>query len=268
MSEYCESNGGSGSTGKAVINGVKLHYEVRGDGSHPILCIPGALLTARTSFGPQLDYFGRPGSGFTIVSFDPRGYGASRPANRYGENFYLQDALDGVGLMQHLSFPSYSVLGWCGGGISALFMAARYPDKVKMIATIGSRAFATQEDLQRYETFRDESALSPEYRRIFLKLYGESAQSIWCEWIDSFKQLVIKNDGDICKKELCKIQCPTLICHGAIDPVVPLSHSEYLHKHITGSQLMVMEKGKHDIHLKFSEEFNKKLEEYLKSNNS
>ncbi len=242
-------------SGKAVINGVELHYEVRGDGSHPILCIPAALLTTRTAFGPQLDYFGRPGSGFTIISFDPRGYGASRPANRYGENFYLQDALDGVGLMQHLSFPSYSVLGWCDGGVAALFMAARYPDNVKMAATIGSRAFATQEDLDCHESLRDESAQSPEYKRMFLKLYGESAQSIWSEWMDSFKQLVIKNDGDICKKELCKIQCPT-----------PFLHPEYLHKHIKGNQLMVMEKVKHNIHLKFSEEFNKKLEEYLKSN--
>ncbi len=35
-------------SGKAVINGVELHYEVRGNGSHPILCIPAALLTARS----------------------------------------------------------------------------------------------------------------------------------------------------------------------------------------------------------------------------
>ncbi len=260
--DYCGSQNLS-CTGKAVVNGVKLHYEVKGDGSHPILCIPGAISTPRASFGP---HFGRPGSGFTIVSFDPRGYGASRPANRYGENFFLQDALDGVGLMQHLSFPSYSVLGWCDGGIAALFMAARYPDNVKMAATIGSRAFATQEDLDCHETLRDMSAWIPEHRKRLYKLYGESVQSMWSEWMDSFKQLVIKNDGDICKKELCKIQCPTLICHGVEDSIVPFWHLEYLHQHIKGSQLMVMEKGKHSIHLQFSEEYNKKLEEYLKSN--
>ena len=72
--------------GKATITGVQLYYEIRGDGSHPIICIPGAIGTAKMSFEQQLDYFGRQGSGFTVVSFDPRGYGASRPAERFGKN--------------------------------------------------------------------------------------------------------------------------------------------------------------------------------------
>ena len=27
--------------GQVTVNGVKLHYEIRGRGSHPIICIPG-----------------------------------------------------------------------------------------------------------------------------------------------------------------------------------------------------------------------------------
>ena len=63
-----------------VRNG-QLHFQVRGDGPHAILCIPGALGTALTDFLPQLEYFRREGSVFTIVGMDPLGYGVSRPQN-------------------------------------------------------------------------------------------------------------------------------------------------------------------------------------------
>jgi len=90
----------------ADINGVKLHYQVRGSGSHPLVCLPGALGTIENDFSPQLDYFGREESGFTIVAFDPRGYGGSRPVQRFkdGSNFFMVDADDAHTLMQELSF--------------------------------------------------------------------------------------------------------------------------------------------------------------------
>ena len=64
--------------GKMLVNGVELHYESRGSGSQVVLCIPGALGTARSDFPPQMDYFGSR-ENFRIVAFDPCGYGNSRP---------------------------------------------------------------------------------------------------------------------------------------------------------------------------------------------
>ena len=60
-----------------VRNSHQLHYQLRGNGPHAILCIPGVLGTALINFLPQLEYFGREGSGFIIVGMDPLGYGAS-----------------------------------------------------------------------------------------------------------------------------------------------------------------------------------------------
>ena len=97
------------SEGRAQVNGTELHYEMRGNGPHPIVCIPGALGTIESDFRPQVEYFGREGSGFTVVAFDPRGYGQSRPANRFdtGEHFFFTDAKDAHVLMQTLSFTTY-----------------------------------------------------------------------------------------------------------------------------------------------------------------
>merc|ERR1712137_150821 len=90
-----------------------LHYTVAGESDAVVLCIPGALGTARTDFGPQLDGLS---DSYTVVSFDPRGYGRSQPPVRtFSPNFYEEDATDAAELMEKLKINRYSVLGWSDG---------------------------------------------------------------------------------------------------------------------------------------------------------
>ena len=76
-----------------------------------------------------MEHFGREGSG---VGMDPLGYGASRPPEREflveSDQFLKIDALDGHALMQALSFKKFSVLGWNDGGVSAIILAAHFPE--------------------------------------------------------------------------------------------------------------------------------------------
>ena len=52
-----------------------------------------------TDFGPQLK--GLDKKRFTVVAFDPRGYGSSRPPIRdFPSDFFHRDAQDGLQLMQ------------------------------------------------------------------------------------------------------------------------------------------------------------------------
>ena len=62
----------------AEIRGARLCYEERGKGT-PLLCIPGALGTGATDFGPQLEEWS---DCFRVIAPDPRGYGRSRPPER------------------------------------------------------------------------------------------------------------------------------------------------------------------------------------------
>ena len=43
---------------------------------------------------------------------------------------------------------------------------------------------------------------------------------LWNEWVDAYKAIYDKKGGDICKKELQDIKCPTLIIHGDKDAMV------------------------------------------------
>jgi valacyclovir hydrolase len=87
-------------SGKCLVEDVELYYEKVGQGSKVLLCLPGALGSTRTDFGPQLDQLK---DNFTVIAFDPRGYGKSIPPKReFPLDFYHRDADDAVGLMEKL----------------------------------------------------------------------------------------------------------------------------------------------------------------------
>jgi len=64
---------------KIQVHGVEIHYEVAGQSNHVVLCLPGALGSTQSDFGPQLKGLKNE---FTVITFDPRGYGKSIPATR------------------------------------------------------------------------------------------------------------------------------------------------------------------------------------------
>ncbi len=127
-------------SGRQRVNGVDLHYEQTGRGKHAVLLLPGALGkhkytpllnvvedlshshsisvpchvssklaksilvssttgSTRTDFGPQLRSLNK--DRFTLVAWDPRGYGQSRPPDRdFPPDFFERDAKDAVDLMK------------------------------------------------------------------------------------------------------------------------------------------------------------------------
>lgn len=63
--------------------------------------------------------------------------------------------------------------------------------------------------------------------------YGmEHFRKLWWDYCDFYRDILVKQQGDICRSELARINCPTLIVHGEKDPMVHLSHPSYLLRHI------------------------------------
>ncbi|XP_028300269.1 valacyclovir hydrolase-like isoform X2 [Gouania willdenowi] len=224
------------SSGRRPVNGVELYYEQTGRGKHAVLLFPGALGSTKTDFGPQLKSLNQ--ERLTVVGFDPRGYGQSRPPNRdFPPDFYERDAEDAVGLMKSLGFTKFSLLGWSDGGIAALFLAAKHPDLVNKMVVWGSNSFVSQQDLQIYNMVRDVSRWSPRMRKPMEELYGgQIFVEMWQAWVDAIGQFAQRPNGSICVELLSFIHCPTLIIHGEKDPMVPIFHPQFLLQHIPGSQ--------------------------------
>ena len=96
-----------------------------------------------------------------------------------------------------------------------------------------------------------------------LALYGkEDFQEMHSAWIDG-SQYYTNRGGDICVSEAKSITCPTLVVHGQKDPLVPDFHPEFLHANIRGSKLHLMPEGRHNIHLRYADEFNSLVRNFL-----
>ncbi|KYN43712.1 Valacyclovir hydrolase [Trachymyrmex septentrionalis] len=216
-----------------------------------------------TDFKPQMENLNV--DGLTIVAWDPPGYGKSRPPDRtFPDDFFQRDATWAYNLMKTLGYSKFSLIGWSDGGITSLLLASAYPDSVYRMVVFGANAYIHPDETKIYENIRDINKWSEKMRIPMIQIYGEDYfQKMWSDWIDAVLRLYEKQNGDLCKQVLPKIKCPTLIIHGAKDAMVLPEHPTYLKQNIANSKLHIFEKGAHNLHLRYSEEFNNLVTNFL-----
>jgi pimeloyl-ACP methyl ester carboxylesterase/predicted glycosyltransferase len=114
--------------GYAEVGGVRIAYEVFGDGEQTILLLPPWAIIHSRFWKLQVPYLARH---FRVVTFDPRGNGLSdRPetADEYGPRATAQDALavlDAVGVADAV------LVCHCAPAAATLLLAAEHPERVR-----------------------------------------------------------------------------------------------------------------------------------------
>lgn len=112
---------------------VRIHYEVTGSGP-PLLIIPGGGLNSKIAYlydGAPFNPMQVFKDGYTCVSLDLRnanGGGSSGPVE--AERPWDAHSDDQLGLMDHLGFGKFLVLGFCIGGPFIWNLLKRAPDRV------------------------------------------------------------------------------------------------------------------------------------------
>ncbi|XP_076173701.1 serine hydrolase BPHL-like isoform X2 [Ptiloglossa arizonensis] len=248
---------------KVNVDGLNINYLSVGTGEHPILLLPGAAGSIWTDFKPQIEGLDR--AKFTIVAWDPPGYGKSRPPNRiFPEDFFQRDATWARNLMKVLGHEKFSLIGWSDGGITSLILASMYPENVRKMVAVAANAYITPGEAELYKKFSNIDSWSEKMRAPMIAVYGEEYfRKTWTEWVDGLLAIYEKRNGDLCKDSLSKIKCPTLIVQGNKDAMVFPEHPIYLKEHIAGAKLTLFEKGAHNLHLRYPEEFNTLVTEFL-----
>ena len=239
---------------------MSLHFEQTGQG-HPLLLIPGALGTGASDFPGQTGWFAE--RGFDVIAPDPRGYGRSRPPERdFPLDFYQRDAADMFALMAALVHPRFSVMGWSDGANVAAIMAAEEPGRVQKLVVFGGQSFLTAEEIAAFNNIREISAWSPRAAEAMRAIYGEGLDELWDRYVAG-QEALFHAGGDLYRPLLAKIRCPTFVLHGAEDPLTPGLHAEAIHRGIAGSRLHIFPKGRHNIHIRYAEEFNGLVHAFL-----
>ena len=242
------------------IPGLSMHFEHAGQGP-ALLMIPGALGTGAGDFHAQIGWFAE--HGFTVIAPDPRGYGQSRPPQRdFPLDFYFRDAADMFALMSGLGHYRFAIMGWSDGANIATIMAAQQPERVQKLVVFGGQSFLTAEEIAAFNDIRKISAWSPRAAEAMRQIYGGELDALWDRYVAG-QEALHQAGGDLYKPLLSKVACPTLILHGARDPLVPGLHPEALHRGIAGSRLHIFPDGKHNIHIRYADPFNAVTQAFL-----
>ncbi len=123
-----------------VHDGVALYYEVYGTGE-PLLLVHGNGGSIG-SLAAQIEYFrGRR----QVIAMDSRDQG--RSGDSEDPLTYERMTDDLAALLDHLEVGPVDVLGWSDGGIEALLLGMRYPDKVKRLVAMSPNLNPSEEAL-------------------------------------------------------------------------------------------------------------------------
>ncbi|KAM7361390.1 valacyclovir hydrolase [Cochliomyia hominivorax] len=250
---------------KIKVNDIYINIVQSGEGEKTVFLLPGALGSCWTDFKPQLEQLPILLPNHSIIAWDPPGYGKSIPPKRqWGLDFFQNDAYWAVSLMKELKRPKFSIVGWSDGGITGLIAAARYRENVEKLIIWGAGAFLNADEVKILQNIRDVNKWSPRMRQPMEELYGvKRFAELWAEWVDTAVEFYTKREGDFCKNEIKLIEAPTFILHGKKDPMIAAEHIPYLRQHIQNTKYFEFENGKHNIHLKYAEEFNKMIADFL-----
>jgi pimeloyl-ACP methyl ester carboxylesterase len=111
----------------AVVNDVRLAYEIRGKGNIPLVMVHGGFESRRTWdwVVPHL------ADSFRVLTYDQRGYGESeRPSGQAGIREHVGDL---AALIEHLGLAPAWVAGQSSGGNIVVRLAAERPDLLRGI---------------------------------------------------------------------------------------------------------------------------------------
>jgi len=273
------------SVGKENSNSIDLYYEDHGTGK-PIVLIHGYPLSG-ASWEKQIPILLN--AGFRVITYDRRGFGnSSKPTTGYNYDIFAEDLQK---LVKHLGLHDFSLVGFSMGGGEIARYFGKYGSKgVKKVVFIGAVPpflLKTQDNPEGVDksifdgiqkaVASDRYAFFTEFFKNFFNtdlLIGKrvSEQTVQACWNIAAGASAIASYACVptwhedFRKDLSRVDVPTLIIHGDADRIVPLSASGALTaKLVKGAQLVVVKDGPHCIPWTHADEVNSALLDFLKS---
>jgi len=263
---------------KIKVNNLNINYEQQGSGE-PLVLIP-YLTGDNACYTFQVADYAKH---FTCISFDPRGTGESdKPAGAHSTELYADDV---SAFMRAIGIERAHVMGLSLGAATSLWLAAKYPEKVKTLSVhsawtktdlfikttieswqILAHALGNVQDLVIKGIFPwcltpDLFVKKPEYIES-LATFVKSRPVQPLEAFDQQVQAVLTHDVE---SQLNKISAPTLITFGRYDLITSVRFAEPLRSKIPNTEMIVFEDASHTPIYEKVDEFNQRTIAFLES---
>ncbi len=117
-------------TGYADVNGLKMYYEVHGQGQ-PLVLLHGSFMTIPLNWSQLLPPLAKDRK---VIVVELQGHGRTRDIPR--DISYEGMADDVSGLLEHLKIDRADILGYSMGGGVAFQFAVRHPDQLRRLVVL------------------------------------------------------------------------------------------------------------------------------------
>jgi pimeloyl-ACP methyl ester carboxylesterase len=119
-------------TGYAPVNGLKMYYEIHGNGA-PVVLLHGAFMTITNNWTGWIAELSKTRK---VIVVEMQGHGRTADIKRDISATNLAD--DVAALLDHLEIPKADLIGYSMGGGVALECAIRHPEKVRKVVSISA----------------------------------------------------------------------------------------------------------------------------------
>jgi 3-oxoadipate enol-lactonase len=251
---------------------VAVAHEVSGSSRGPTVVLSNSVGSTRAMWDPQVPVLAA--AGFRVVRYDARGHGASPvPPGPYRIGDLADDLL---ALLDATGTERAHLIGLSLGGMTAMRLTARHPDRVASLALLCTSASLGPPEfwLDRARAARaggTGSIAEAIVARWFTETTARTAPEKVAEAVAMVASIPAEGYAGCCeaiaamdlRADLPGITVPTLALAGADDPATPPEHLEYIAKHIPGATLIVVPGAAHLANLERPEQVNAALLEHL-----
>jgi pimeloyl-ACP methyl ester carboxylesterase len=228
------------------IRGINMYCETYGSGA-PLLMIHGNGGTLN-AFSGIIPWFAQK---YQVIATDSRAHGKSTDAKDSLSFEMMAD--DENALLDSMHIKSAYVIGWSDGGIVALLLAMRHPDKVIKLASTGANLWPDSTAIIPAAWKEEKAYYESSHTKTFVTAKEKNDWKIFMlDWLQP----------NISLNALHNITCPTFIIGGDHD-VITLEHAIVIYRNIPQAYLWILPNSGHATLEEHRDEFDKKVNDFF-----
>ena len=201
------------SSGYAPVNGLKLYYEIHGEGQ-PIVLLHGAYMTIDLNWREIIPELAK---SHKVIALEMQGHGRTADIDRPVTFKALGD--DVAGLLKYLKIDSADVLGYSLGGTVAFSFAIQHPEMLKKLVLISTvyKTTGWQPELQAaFKNFKPELFENTPLKAAYEAVAPDPGH--WKQFLAKYMEYG-KQDYNLGDDNVKAIKAPALVIMGDNDGV-------------------------------------------------